>query len=59
MIDLNALERACEGDPEAKIAVKRKWLKAVHRELTEARKAKVRSKLDDAVAGLWKMGGRY
>lgn len=34
-IDIEALKRACEGDPDAKIAVKRKWLQEVLRELTE------------------------
>jgi hypothetical protein len=32
-IDLQALARAAEGDPSSKVAVSRRWLAEVHRQL--------------------------
>lgn len=35
-IDINALKRISEGDPESRVTVKRKWLKVVYQELVAA-----------------------
>ncbi|AHE52627.1 hypothetical protein [Sphingomonas sanxanigenens] len=35
MIDMDALARAAEGDPNAKVTVSKKWLAEVHRLLQQ------------------------
>jgi hypothetical protein len=40
-IDMKALRIATQGDPEAKLTVKRSWLKEVHKLLEEANRTKI------------------
>ena len=39
-IDMMALDRAAEGDPNARVTVNKRWLREVHRQLTDGAAAK-------------------
>lgn len=59
MIDMKALAAIMTGDPDAKIAVKRRWLTEVHAQIVAGEKAKAdlaalraQRKLGDGLEGI-------
>lgn len=52
-IDMEALRRACRGDPDSRVEVNRKWLRAVESELIELQRLRqstpTNSRLDDVI----------